>query len=176
MVNLDVAELRAKIDLEGKYVEFNLLRTTLSAATLVKDLGVSLSDSTKEGECRGKCPKCGKERSFSFSVNTNRFNCFAKGCALKGGGAIDFFARLFDVSAKEASHLLACAYGIQPYAQEDAPMEPSREVALPSTETMPETMPESSPSVSPDTRQSAQYLIASIKHDLAQLEELLISR
>jgi len=31
---------------------------------------------------------------------------------------IDFFAKLFEVPAKEASHLLACAYGIQPYAQE----------------------------------------------------------
>ncbi len=51
-------------------------------------------------------------------MNTNRFNCFAKNCVLKGGGVIDFFAKLYEVPAKEASHLLACAYGIQPYTQE----------------------------------------------------------
>ncbi len=84
MVNLDVRHLRPEIDLEGKYVDFSVLRTALSVATLIKDLQVSLSEPNKEGECRGKCPKCEKERSFSFNINNNRFNCFAKGCVLKG--------------------------------------------------------------------------------------------
>lgn len=117
MVNLDIAELRPKIDLENLFVDFSSVRTALSVATILKDLKISLSDPTDEGECRGKCPKCGKDRSFSLNINTNRFNCFAKGCPLKGGGVIDFFAKLKEIPAKEASHLLACAYGIQPYSQ-----------------------------------------------------------
>jgi hypothetical protein len=44
----------------------------------IGDLNVSLTEATKEGECRAKCPKCGKDRSFALNVNTNRFNCFAK--------------------------------------------------------------------------------------------------
>lgn len=115
MVNLDIAELRSKIDQENKYVDFSILRTALSVQKIVVDLGVSLSAPNKEGECRGKCPKCEKDRSFALNVNTNRFNCFNKTCVLKGGGVIDFFAKLYQVPAKEASHLIACAYGIQPY-------------------------------------------------------------
>jgi len=117
MVNLDIVELRSKIDLEGKYVDFSLLRTALTVVKIVRDLDLEMTKPTKEGECRSKCPKCEKERSFCLNITTNRFNCFAKGCILKGGGVIDFFARLHEIPAKEASHLLACAYGIQPYTQ-----------------------------------------------------------
>ncbi len=119
MVDLDIEHLRQKIDLESKYVDFSLIRTTLTVEKTVKDLDVTLTDPTKEGECRGKCPKCKKDRSFSLNVNTNRFNCFAKGCVLKGGGVIDFISKLYEVPAKEASHLLACAYGISPYSSEE---------------------------------------------------------
>jgi len=118
MVNLDIADLRSKINLEGKYVDFSVLRTALSVATVARDLETNLSEPSKDGECRGKCPKCEKDRSFCLNINNNRFNCFAKGCILKGGGVIDFFAKLYEVPAKEASHLMACAYGIQPYTQE----------------------------------------------------------
>jgi hypothetical protein len=180
MVNLDVAELRPKLDLEGKYVDFNLLRTALSAWKVVTDLDVFLSEPNKEGECRSTCPKCGKEKSFSLNINTNRFNCFAKGCHLKGGGVIDFCAKLYEVSAKEASHLIACAYGIQPYGEEvvvadnnhppneksfveDAP--PDREVA--------ESSINSSQPIPPLT---PQHLIASIEHQLAQLKQMLTTR
>jgi hypothetical protein len=134
MVNLDVAYLRPNLELENKYVDFSVLRTALSVATLIKDLQVALSAPNKEGECRGKCPKCEKEKSFSFNINNNRFNCFAKGCVLKGGGVIDFFARLHEIPAKEASHLLACAYGIQPYTQK--PVEENESVkSVPVVET-----------------------------------------
>ncbi|HEX8279715.1 MAG TPA: hypothetical protein VF540_13515 [Segetibacter sp.] len=115
MINLDVAELRPNLDLEGKYVDFNLLRTTISVAQLVMHLDIYLSEPNKDGECRGFCAKCGKERSFSLNVTTNRFNCFSKGCALKGGGVIDFFGKLYGVSAKEAAHLLAYVFSIEPY-------------------------------------------------------------
>lgn len=118
MKNLDVAELRSKIDVEGFYVDFAILRSTLTVSTVVRDLGVELSEPSFEGECRGTCPKCKKEKSFTLNINTNRFNCFGKGCKLKGGGVIDFFSKLNEVSAKETSHLLACAYGIQPYSSE----------------------------------------------------------
>lgn len=115
MINLDIKNLRSKLDLEGKYVDFNLLRTALTVEKVVRDLDVNLSEASKDGESRGVCPKCAKDRSFSLNINTNRFNCFAKGCILKGGGVIDLFAKLYEVPAKEASHLLACVYGIQPY-------------------------------------------------------------
>ena len=118
MVNLDVARLRPKLDLENKYVDFSVLRTSLTVFKVVGDLEVEMTEPNKEGECRGRCPKCEKDRSFCVNANTNRFNCFTKGCALKGGGVIDFFARLNEATAKEASHLLACAYGIPPYNQE----------------------------------------------------------
>ncbi|MBA4184423.1 MAG: hypothetical protein H0X49_10485, partial [Acidobacteria bacterium] len=81
-------------------------------------MNIELSEPSKEGECRARCPKCAKDRSFALNTNSNRFNCFAKGCNLKGGGVIDFFGKLYETTAKEASHLLACAYGIQPYFQE----------------------------------------------------------
>jgi hypothetical protein len=117
MVKLDIAVLRPVLDLENNFVDFNVLRSSLTVAQILQDLKVNLSEPSKEGERRGKCPKCQKEKSFSFNINNNRFNCFTKGCALKGGGVIDFFARLHEIPAKEASHLLAYAYGIQPYTQ-----------------------------------------------------------
>lgn len=185
MVNLDIAELRLKIDVEGKYVDFSVLRTALVVVKVVKDLDVSLSEPNREGECRGTCPKCGKERSFSLNINTNRFNCFAKGCTLKGGGVIDFCGKLYEVPAKEASHLIACAYGIQPYTQADAPpiaakaITPlaspagsSGEVAAPT----PAIPAEYSEDISEDTRQTAWYLIASIERQFEELKQLLASR
>lgn len=118
MHKLDVAELRSKINMDGRYVDFGLLRSALTVSNVARDSGVLLSEPTFEGECRGTCPKCKKEKSFTVNINTNRFNCFGKGCNLKGGGAIDFFSKLHEVSAKDASHLLACAYGVQPYSSE----------------------------------------------------------
>ncbi|MFN0278981.1 MAG: CHC2 zinc finger domain-containing protein [Pyrinomonadaceae bacterium] len=118
MQKLDVAELRSKIDMNGLYVDFAILRSALSVANVARDWGVQLSEPTFDGECRGTCPKCKKEKSFTVNINTNRFNCFGNGCKLKGGGVIDFFSRLNEVSAKDSSHLLACAYGIQPYSSE----------------------------------------------------------
>jgi hypothetical protein len=178
MVNFDIAELRSKIDTEKLFVDFGILRAALSVVKVVRDLDVTLSEPSREGECRGRCPKCQKEKSFSLNINTNRFNCFAKGCTLKGGGVIDFCAKLYEVSAKEASHLVACAYGIQPYNQAVAASE-----SLSGTESVNEKMPAQSREVtedfsdpSEDTRQTAAYLIASIKHDLTQLEQLLIPR
>lgn len=126
MIELDLKNLRAQIDPENKYVDFSLLRTSLTVEKMVGDLNIELSNPSKEGECRSVCPKCRKERSFSINVNTNRFNCFTKGCFLKGGGVIDFTAKLFETTAKEASHLLACAYGISPYSSE--PVEKSQPV------------------------------------------------
>jgi hypothetical protein len=118
MTKLILKELRPKLDLETKYVDFSVLRTALSVAIVAGDLETNLSEATKDGECRGKCPKCRKDRSFALNINTNRFHCFAKGCVLKGGGVIDLIAKLYEVPAKEASHILACAYGIQPYSRE----------------------------------------------------------
>ena len=179
MVNLDAAEQRLKLDLDGKYVDFNLLRTALTVVKVAGDLGIKLTEPTKEGERRGKCPKCGKDRSFCLNANTSRFKCFAKGCNLKGGGVIDFCAKLYEMSAKESSHLLAYAYGVQPYdsdepvgetqfidkSNESPTPEQNREVREP-TPTVSETVP-------PLT---AQHLIASIEHQLAELKQLLISQ
>ncbi len=95
---MEIAELRSRIDMDNLYVEFGVLRAALTVGKIVNDLDVSLSEPNKEGECRGTCPKCAKEKSFSLNVNTNRFNCFNKGCALKGSGMIDFYAKLFEVS------------------------------------------------------------------------------
>jgi hypothetical protein len=177
MVNLDVVKLRSEIDVEKKYVDFSLIRASLTVTTLVGDLNISLSEPTKEGECRGKCPKCEKARSFVLNASTNRFNCFAKGCNLKGGGVIDFYSKLTEVTAKAASHLLACAYGIQPYAIDSEAVfqtpiekpsgknlmaEPKREVQQHSAN--------GSQKVPPLT---AQHLIASIEHSLDQLKQLL---
>jgi hypothetical protein len=67
-----------------------------------------------------------------LNINTNRFNCFTKGCFLKGGGVIDLFAKLYEVPAKEASHFLACAYGIQPYSSE--PVDKAEESKNPGSE------------------------------------------
>lgn len=115
-MKLDFSALRPKLDLEGKYVDFGILRTSLSVMTVIKDLATTPPGRImKNGEYRANCPKCEKEKSFALNINTNRFNCFNKGCFLKGGGVIDFVAKLCEVPAKEASHLLACAYGIAPY-------------------------------------------------------------
>jgi hypothetical protein len=183
MVNLDIRDLRPNLDLENKYVDFSFVRNALSVASVVKDLQIVLSTPTEDAECRGTCPKCAKERSFSLNINTNRFNCFAKGCALKGGGVIDFFAKLYQVSAKEASHLLACAYGIQPYTQEiGAEAATNQANEKPTAETVsierevgevPASSWELSHTISPLT---AQHLIASIEDQLAQLKQLLAPR
>lgn len=117
-MNLDLEFLRSKIDLEGKYVDFSFIRASLTVLSLAEDVGVKLNEPNEDGECRGDCPKCDKKKSFSLNINKNRFNCFNKTCDLKGGGVIDFASKLFETGAKEASHLLACAYGIQPYTAE----------------------------------------------------------
>jgi molybdopterin/thiamine biosynthesis adenylyltransferase len=118
MTNIDVADLRRKIDLDGRYVDFGVVRTALQVSTVAEDSGVHLSDPSYEGELRGKCPLCLKDKSLAINMNTNRFNCFGKGCALRGGGVIDFFTKLYHVTSKDASHMLACAYGIAPYSSE----------------------------------------------------------
>lgn len=184
---MELAELRSNIDMEKLYVDFALLRTALTVVPVAEDLGVSLSEASREGERRATCPKCEKERAFSLNINTNRFNCFAKGCNLKGGGVIDFFAKLYEVSAKEASHLLAYAYGIQPYTQQEDPV-----VAELTPVTVPITAPaesngeaaalpikrevEPSPQISQDACRSAQHLIASIERQIAELKQLLVSQ
>jgi hypothetical protein len=183
MVNLDVAELRSKLDLDGKYVDFSLLRSTLSVITVVSNLDIYLTEPNKEGECRGRCPKCDKDRSFVVNINTNRFNCFGKGCNLKGGGVIDFFARLYSVSAKQASHLLAYVHGVQPYGEEVVNSSQSQPVSKSTAEPLvveqkrevtekfsgfPQTV--KSPPLTP------AHIIASIEHQLAQLKELLLPR
>ena len=183
---MEIAELRSKIDMETLYVDFNLVRAALTVIQVAEDLKVFLSEAGKDGERRGTCPKCEKEKSFSLNVNTNRFNCFAKGCTLKGGGVIDFFAKLYSVSAKEASHLLAFIYGIQPYTLEtkekgnggsDGKLSVTNQTAK--TEAAPESREVVSDAVldsSEDAKQTAAYLIASIKHNLAELEQLLTGR
>jgi hypothetical protein len=183
MVNLDVAQLRLKLDLEGKYVDFNLLRSTLSVITVVNNLDVTLTDPNKDDECRGICPKCGKDRSFVVNINTNRFNCFAKGCNLKGGGVIDFFAKLYSVSAKEASHLLAYVHGIQPYGEEAVNSSQSKPVSKSMAEPLIVEQKREVPEYSSKASQNVKvqpltpaHIIASIEHQLAQLKELLLSR
>jgi hypothetical protein len=181
MPKLVIAELRQKIDLEGKYVDFNLLRSTVTVEELIRGLEIKLSSPSKDNECRAKCSKCGKDRSFCLNIATNRFNCFAKGCDLKGGGVIDFFAKLHEVSAKEASHLLACAYGIAPYNSETM-LNEIQPVNQPANETQAAksgeaiisaaTPADNSPTVPPIT---TAHLIASIEHQLAQLKKLLAS-
>lgn len=178
MVNLDAAELRSKIDVETKYVDFSLIRASLPVTVLVTDLNIFLSEPTEEGECRGKCPKCGKNRSFVLNVSTNRFKCFAKGCNLKGGGVIDFYSKLIEVTAKEASHLLARAYAIQPYAKDSEAITPST-VEKPTDKNLPAEPEREVPPPSADASQTVppltpQHLIASIEHSLAQLKQLLI--
>jgi hypothetical protein len=183
MVNLDIAELRLKLDLDGKFVDFSVLRTALTVLKIVSDLDINLSEPNKEGECRARCPKCGKDRSFAVNINTNRFICFAKGCGLKGGGVIDFYAKLYGVSAKEASHLLACAYGIQPYAQETAAVATDEKTdKKPTSLTEPVKREVGDGEISSDESQTAassltaQHLIATIEFQLAQLKKLLSSR
>ena len=139
MIDFDIDRLRSQIAMEEKYVDFSLLRTAITVEKLVKSLRVELTAPTKEGECRAICPKCKKERSFALNVNTNRFNCFNKGCFLKGGGVIDLFAKLYEGTAKEASHLLACAYGIQPYSSGE-PVEKSQPEKKPPAEKAPVTV------------------------------------
>jgi hypothetical protein len=116
----DIEELRPNLDLERKYVDFSSIRTAITVLSMVERLEIKVSEPNEEGERRGNCPKCDKPRSFSLNINTNRFNCFNKTCNLKGGGVIDFTSKLYGVTAKEASHLLACAYGIQPYTAEES--------------------------------------------------------
>lgn len=110
--------LRKNTDLKGKYVDFNTIRGCLTVLTVAEDVGTKLNEPNEDGECRGDCPKCEKQRSFSLNINSNRFNCFNTECDVKGAGVITFASKLFDTEAKEACHLLACAYGIQPYTAE----------------------------------------------------------
>ena len=74
MKKLDVAELRSKINMDGRYVDFGLLRSALTVSSVARDSGVLLSEPTFEGECRGTCPKCKKEKSFTLNLNTKVSN------------------------------------------------------------------------------------------------------
>ncbi len=68
-----------------------------------------LSEPSQKGECRGLCP-LHEEKTPSFCVNVNSasFNCF--GCG-KGGGPIQFYAAIKNVSVFEASAELLRMYG-----------------------------------------------------------------
>lgn len=70
MKNLDVTQLRSKMDLEGKYVDFSLLRTDLTVLSLLERMETKVNEPNSDGECRGDCPKCKKPRSFSLNTNT----------------------------------------------------------------------------------------------------------
>lgn len=114
-MKIDLAYLRQNIDLEKKYVDFHIIRNFLSILRVAEDVGVNFNEPNTDGECRGDCPKCDKQRSFSLNINSTLFNCFDAKCDLKGSGVIDFASKLFATDSQEACHLLACAYGIQPY-------------------------------------------------------------
>jgi hypothetical protein len=49
MIELDLESLQTQIDLEGKYVDFSLLRTALTVEKVVRDLDVNLTEPNKEG-------------------------------------------------------------------------------------------------------------------------------
>ena len=125
MRKLDIGELRAKTDLNEKYVDFNIIRSSLSVISVAEDMGIEFSDPSFEGERRGQCPRCHKKKALSVNISTNRFNCFATGCNMKGGGVIDLFSRLHRIGSKEASHLLACAYELPPYDSSSGEQQPS---------------------------------------------------
>ena len=72
MIKLDLDAPRSEIDLENKYVDFSLIRTSLTVEKVFCDLNVILSAPTKAGECRGSCPKCGKERNRSSAVRRGK--------------------------------------------------------------------------------------------------------
>lgn len=88
---IDREQLRSKIDFENLYVDFALVRTSLSVGQILGDFNVSVSEPNEDGECRGKCPKCERAKSFALNINTSRFNCFAKGCVFKDGGSDRFY-------------------------------------------------------------------------------------
>ncbi len=117
-MKLDLEPLRQKIDLDSKYVDFMTVKGSLMVLTVVEDIGINLNEPNQDGECRGDCPCCEHQKSFSLNINTERFNCFNTDCDMKGAGVITFASKLFETDAKEACHLLACAYGIQPYNAE----------------------------------------------------------
>jgi len=68
-----------------------------------------LSEPSQKGECRGLCP-LHKEKTASFWVNVNdgSFKCF--GCG-KGGGPIQFYGFIKNLSPFEASAALLRMYG-----------------------------------------------------------------
>gem|GEM_PF-896805 len=68
-----------------------------------------LSDPSQKGECRGLCP-LHEEKTASFWVNVydGSFKCF--GCG-KGGGPVQFYAAMKNISPFEASAELLRMYG-----------------------------------------------------------------
>ena len=127
MDNLNILSFEPSTDPDNQFVDFSLIRESISIEQFIADSGVTkLSEPNEEGEARGKCPTCEKERAFALNVGKNQFNCFSKQCKLKGGGVIDFASKLYKLSAKEASHLLACAYGLEPYDKRGESKQPAQ--------------------------------------------------
>lgn len=123
METMDMEELRLRIDLENRYVEFDSLRSAVTLASLVDRLGMEVIETGENGEVRARCPKCGHGRSLAMNLESGRFNCFSKSCTFRGGGVIDFFGKLHGVFAKESAHLLAALFEVEPYNEKEADKE-----------------------------------------------------
>ena len=70
MDKLTLLDLRHSIDTAGCFVDFALVRDSISVNRYLTDETAleSIGKPNDENEARGKCPKC--EKSKSFSLNT----------------------------------------------------------------------------------------------------------
>src|SRR5262249_27313885 len=85
-------------DTGGCYIDFGHLKTQLSIARVIDQLGLRLRGAGPQR--RGPCPihrGDGRGRTFSAHLGDNVFHCFDAGCGAKGD-VIDLWARVKGLS------------------------------------------------------------------------------
>jgi len=95
---------------------FDTVKAEVQVVDVINDYGV-----TFDRHGKGKCP-FHNDKTPSFSVKGNRWHCF--GAYIEGGDAIDFVAKMENITPLEAAQQLAQHYGI--YVDEKKPTDISQ--------------------------------------------------
>jgi hypothetical protein len=104
---------------ESVVVDFAHVKTQLTLAQVLDQLGLSTRLRGSGPQRRGPCPLHrgdGRGRSFSVNLETNVFQCFDKQCGQKGDG-IDLWAAVHGLSLREAALDLVRTFGLQACAR-----------------------------------------------------------
>jgi hypothetical protein len=104
---------------ESGLVDFAHVKSQLSLARVLDQLGLSARLRGRGPQRRGPCPLHrgdGRGRTFSVNLEANVFQCFDKSCGRKGD-VIDLWSALHGLSLREAALDLVRTFGLEACAR-----------------------------------------------------------